>query len=113
MATMPDTQSVLHLLVVKTGGLTSDFFLGFRAGAKNPTHSAWRSFDRDEDILVTERRLPHWAQAYTLCFITWRTWDSIPKPILRRWLKERWEWLLAHGIDTNRPIGDSTSSDFP
>ena len=62
-----------------------------------------RVFDPDEDVLVTERRLPHWGQAHTLCFITWRTWDSIPGPILRRWLKERWEWLLAHGVDTAKP----------
>ena len=63
----------------------------------------FRIFDPEEDVLLTERCLPHWAQAHTLCFITWRTWDSMPEPILRRWLKERWEWLLAHGVDTSRP----------
>jgi len=72
------------------------------ASADEP-HFPLRVFDPDEDVLATERRLPHWAQAHTLCFITWRTWDSIPGPILRRWLKERWQWLLAHGIDTARP----------
>jgi len=72
-----------------------------------------RVFDPEEDVLLTERRLPHWAQAHTLCFITWRTWDSIPDPILRRWLKERWEWLLAHGGDTSKPTWQQEVEQLP
>jgi len=44
------------------------------------------------------RRLPHWGQAGTVCFITWRTWDSIPSDVLKRWLIERERWLVDHGI---------------
>ena len=60
-------------------------------------------FDPDAEIAVTERRLPHWAQAGTLCFLTWRTWDSIPQQVLSRWLSDRASWLARHGID---PLGD-------
>ena len=56
-------------------------------------------FDPEQDFQVFERRLPHWAQAGTLCFITWRTWDSIPKPVLQHWLDERNRWLARHGIN--------------
>jgi REP-associated tyrosine transposase len=43
--------------------------------------------------------LPHWSQAGAICFITWRTWDSIPDTVLRTWLEERDAWLRRHGID--------------
>ncbi len=56
-------------------------------------------FDPKQDVLIVERRLPHWSQAGTLSFITWRTWDSIPKSVLNRWLGERCEFLKRYGID--------------
>lgn len=56
-------------------------------------------FDRDQEILLTERRLPHWAQAGTVTFITFRTWDSLPTAVIEAWLAERDVWLRRHGID--------------
>src|SRR5262245_9584617 len=56
-------------------------------------------FDPDAEYAVVERRLPHWSQAGTVCFITWRTHDSIPKPILRRWHADREDWLRRHDIN--------------
>ncbi len=56
-------------------------------------------FDREQEFQVYERRLPHWAQAGTICFITWRTWDSIPQLVLQQWLDERNRWLARHGIN--------------
>jgi len=58
-----------------------------------------RVFDPCEDALVVERRLPHWAQPGTICFITFRTGDSMPESVVDRWLEERWQWLRQHGID--------------
>jgi putative transposase len=60
-------------------------------------------FDPKTDFTIVHRRLPHWCQAGTLCFITWRTCDTIPKPILRRWHADRDAWLRRHGIDPKRP----------
>ncbi len=41
-------------------------------------------FDRNESYSVLERGLPHWAQAGTLCFITWRLADSLPASACQR-----------------------------
>src|SRR5690349_14379559 len=57
-------------------------------------------FDPDQDYLVTHRRLPHWAQAGTLTFITWRTWDSIPEKVLARWFNDRDQSLKQHAINS-------------
>src|SRR5262249_55666382 len=47
---------------------------------------------------------PHWAQAGTISFITWRTWDSIPTHVLEKWLQGREAWLKQQGIDPASPI---------
>jgi putative transposase len=56
-------------------------------------------FDPSQDVSVVERRLPHRSQAGTVCWITWRTWDSIPMPVLESWLAERRQFLQRLGID--------------
>ena len=56
-------------------------------------------FDPKAEFSVLERKLPHWAQAGTICFITWRTLDSIPKSVLNRWHADRDDWLRRHGIN--------------
>jgi type I restriction enzyme R subunit len=61
-----------------------------------------RFLDRKQDILILERRLPHWSQAGTLAFITWRTADSMPGEVLERWFAERDEWLQTNGIDPRK-----------
>jgi putative transposase len=60
-------------------------------------------FDRDAALSITERRLPHWAQAGAITFITWRTDDSIPTPVLAQWRADRCRWLRAQRIDPNQP----------
>ena len=62
--------------------------------------SLWQlqTFDPQADVLIVQRRLPHWSQAGCLCFITWRSFDSIPREVLARWHAEREEWLINHGI---------------
>ena len=56
-------------------------------------------FDPSQEFSVLERRLPHWAQAGTICFMTWRTADSLPKQVVERCLREREQLLRQHGID--------------
>src|SRR5947207_15254894 len=60
-------------------------------------------FDREWEVLITQRRLPHWAQAGAVTFITWRTDDSIPAPVLLQWRADRCRWLRMHRIDPDRP----------
>mgnify|MGYP002778266349 CR=1 FL=1 len=54
-------------------------------------------FDREQAWEMTAGRLPHWAQAGVVTFITFRTADSIPVATLHRWEEERQAWLQAHG----------------
>jgi REP element-mobilizing transposase RayT len=57
-------------------------------------------FDRREPYAVAWKTLPHWAQAGTICFITWRTGDSLPAAAERRITREREEALRRLGLAT-------------
>ena len=63
------------------------------------TEPQFRVFDPADDVLVVERRLPHWSQAGTICFITFRSFDSLPKPVVEAWLRQRNAFLRRHGIN--------------
>ena len=60
-----------------------------------------RLFDAGEEVSIVERHLPHFAQHRTLCFITFRLNDSMPRDILDRWRRDRLRWLRLHDIDPN------------
>jgi type I restriction enzyme R subunit len=60
-------------------------------------------FDPHQDFAVIQRRLPHWSQAGTIAFLTWRTWDSIPEQVLKDWLVERNAWLIRRDVDPEKP----------
>jgi REP element-mobilizing transposase RayT len=60
-------------------------------------------FDRDEDVFIRERCLPHWEQPGRTYFVTFRTVDSIPAAVVARWRVERAGWLRRHGIDPAAP----------
>jgi putative transposase len=59
-------------------------------------------FDPKQDFAVVQRRLPHWSQAGTVAFVTWRTWDSIPENVYRAWVAEGKAWLIRHGVNPKR-----------
>ncbi len=64
----------------------------------NPTPLQF--FDREAERRVVERNLPHWSQAGTVCFITWRAHDSMPSTVLDQWHNDRVRWLTENGIDS-------------
>lgn len=64
--------------------------------------STFTYFRPDQATTVSRSHLPHWDQAGATYFITWRTADSLPKPILEQWLEERRAWLLDLGIEPAR-----------
>ncbi len=45
---------------------------------------------------ITNRHLPHWEQENVTYFITFRLADSLPKPKLVLWKREREQWLKTH-----------------
>jgi type I restriction enzyme R subunit len=63
----------------------------------------FRFFDREADYTVVAKQLPHWAQAGTLVFITWRTADSLPREAQEKLTRERQRVLASMGLD---PRGD-------
>lgn len=60
--------------------------------------SAFQFFNPADKVIISHGHLPHWDQAQSTYFITWRTADSIPKEVWLRWREERDTWLLAHDI---------------
>ena len=74
----------LVLVVVRDEGLVP-FLLpdrGHRILVRNTFRrhifAIMRFFDPNDELLITQRKLPHWAQAGSVVFITWRTADSMP-----------------------------------
>jgi putative transposase len=55
-------------------------------------------FDPDSGLEQSQRCLPHWFQPNVATFITFRTIDSMPKAIVKRWHEELANWLREHGI---------------
>ncbi|HJT31403.1 MAG TPA: transposase [Pirellulales bacterium] len=63
----------------------------------------FRFFDNEADVAIVERKLPHWSQPGTVAFITWRTLDSMPETVVKRWYADRDGWLRDHAIDPAWP----------
>jgi type I restriction enzyme R subunit len=55
-------------------------------------------FDPRGELHIYEHCRPHWSQAGTVVFITFRTADSIPREVVRRWESEKQEWLRHRGL---------------
>ncbi len=70
-------------------------------------------FDRKQDVAILWRQLPHWPQAGTLCFMTWRTADSVPVELVKRWERERATWLSAHDIEKSHDDWRSRLAELP
>ncbi len=58
-----------------------------------------RFFERDEDFTIVWKHLPHWTQAATITFITWRLADSLPAPAIAEWQLQRDTMLRDFAID--------------
>ncbi len=59
-------------------------------------------FDPKQEHTIVWKALPHWTQVGTVCFITWRTSDSLPKGVLSKLAEERRQLLRTAGIDGDR-----------
>jgi putative transposase len=60
-------------------------------------------FDPHQEFVVHHGNLPHWFQPGVTYFVTFRTDDSIPQPLLRGWYRSRDAWLRGHGIEPASP----------
>lgn len=66
-----------------------------------------RFFDKKEEHLKTSSTLPHWAQDFTLVYVTFRTADSIPLHVIESWEREKLEWIRRHGYELLDSIGET------
>ena len=53
----------------------------------------FNALDRNAEIDISQRNLPHWFQVGAAMFITFRTADSLPREVLLRMRRELEEWL--------------------
>ena len=61
-------------------------------------------FDPNADVCIRDgSSLPHWYQAGVSYFVTFRTEDSIPIDVSRRWHAQRADWLRRNGISPDDP----------
>jgi type I restriction enzyme R subunit len=60
-------------------------------------------FDPAGELLIHEHCRPHWSQAGAVVFITFRTHDSIPAAVIKRWDCEKQEWLSTRGLSAGKP----------
>jgi len=57
-------------------------------------------FDKSQELTIFgQRRLPHWLQSGTLCFITWRVADSLPQEVLQQLDADIHTYLTTLGIN--------------
>ena len=56
----------------------------------------FQAFDRSEPVANLSGNLPHWRQAGTTYFVTFRTADSLPREKLAQWESERADWVRNH-----------------
>jgi type I restriction enzyme R subunit len=59
-------------------------------------------FDPNAEFFVREHFRPHWSQAGAVVFLSFRTYDSIPREVLQRWEREKQDWLRLRGHDAAR-----------
>ncbi len=91
------------ILQIERGEIAGE---GYRVGSQNKgiaSPCTWTDsiqyLDPSEEIDVRFRRLPHWSQAGTLAFVTWRTADSMPKDALLKFRRERFAILRRADVD--------------
>ncbi len=58
----------------------------------------FNALDREAEVEVSERNLPHWFQYGAAIFVTFRTADSLPKEVIVRIALELRDWLTLHGL---------------
>ena len=74
-------------------------------GTRSVPATLFDLFDPKADTRIqTGSSLPHWYQPGVSYFVTFRTEDSIPADVSRRWYAHRADWLSQHGISPADPI---------
>lgn len=62
------------------------------------TDKHFKLFDRSQPLEIAARFLPHWFQSEVAIFVTFRTADSLPKPVLQKMQQDLSAWLLERQL---------------
>lgn len=61
--------------------------------------------DRDAEVNIRRRDLPHWFQPGVAIFITFRTYDSMPRQVIEQWQNQIKMWLKENGHEVASNTG--------
>jgi putative transposase len=70
-------------------------------------------FDPSEEVEISHRYLPHWQQSGKTYFLTFRTYDSLPRAVIDGWFQDRNAWLKRHDIDADSPLWHEAFARLP
>ena len=77
----------------------------------------FQPFDPEAEVEISVGDLPHWFQPGAALFVTFRTFDSMPKAALNVWFREQLDWLARRGIavtiDEIHSAGESLITGLP
>ncbi len=59
-------------------------------------------FDPNSELTVSEEVRPHWSHPGVIVFVTFRTYDSIPREVLDRWEREKHDWMARRGYPVDQ-----------
>lgn len=54
--------------------------------------------DKQADVDIRYRHLPHWFQPGAAIFVTFRTVDSLPRDVMLRMMSQLQHWLASRGL---------------
>ena len=83
-------------------GQSSHYSCRLRAKAVNPEEKdevRFEFLEKDCELEINQRNLPHWFQPGAAMFVTFRTYDSMPKKVVQQWNSEVRRWLKNAGIE--------------
>ncbi len=70
-------------------------------------------FNPHADMEIRARNLPHWNQAGTTYFVTFRLADSLPQAKLQQWKEERDGWIKHHPEPWTHEVWEEYNRLFP
>jgi len=66
-------------------------------------------FDPRAELRIDHHYRPHWSQSGAIVFVTFRSKDSIPQGVIRRWHREKIAWLENKGVHCRGDIESAVS----
>jgi carbamoylphosphate synthase large subunit/REP element-mobilizing transposase RayT len=92
-------QIVEEATAMRTNAIRSTAVPAVRPAGVSPAEPStpiFHAFDEHSEISQARRNLPHWEQAGTTYFVTFRLADAVPASLRAQWEEELANWLPHH-----------------